>query len=158
MGHCTYGSLQHLQTSEHCPYPYIALQLQSQDGQSATQLATLQWLPQLFRQQLPAPKTWCVPCRNAHPQGECPFKIVSHALEHNYDNPTHPARNFFYHTYHDHFPKHCMICNADNHSTLYCPHDNMRFELSCRYSRPFSSPNRKGFVPPGRWSSDEGNT
>ena len=69
MGHCTYGSLQHLQTSEHCPYRYIALQLQSQDGQSATQLATLQWLSQLFRQQLPAPKTWCVPCRNAHTQG-----------------------------------------------------------------------------------------
>jgi hypothetical protein len=83
---------------------------------------------------------------------------VAHALELNYDDPSHPARNFFYNTYHDHFPKHCMICNADNHSTLYCPHDNMRFELSCRYRLPFRPENRKGFVPPGRWSSDKGCT
>ncbi len=57
MGHCSYCSLQHVQSSEHCPYQYIALQLCNQDGQSATQLATLQWLSQLFRQHLPAPKT-----------------------------------------------------------------------------------------------------
>jgi hypothetical protein len=34
----------------------------------------------------------------------------------------------------------------------------MRFQLSCRYRLPFRQQNRKGFVPPGRWSSDKGNT
>ncbi len=75
MGHCTYGSLQHLQTSEHCPYRYIALQLQSQDGQSATQLATLQWLPQLFRQQLPAPKDGVYLVEMHTPRGSVHLKL-----------------------------------------------------------------------------------
>jgi hypothetical protein len=130
MGHFSYFSLQHVQPSDQCPYQYIALQLCHQDGQSATHLATLQWLSHSFRQHLPAPKTWCVTCRNKHPQGECPFKIVSQALEHNYDDPTHPAWNFFYKTYHDHLPKTCMICNKYDHSTLFRPYDNMRLYLS----------------------------
>jgi hypothetical protein len=98
MEECSYCFLQHVHTSEQYPYYYIALQFCNQDGQSALQLSTSQWLAQLFQQHLPPPKIWCASCKGDYTKGECPFDFVAGELGLNHDNPNHPAVKDWYNT------------------------------------------------------------
>jgi hypothetical protein len=101
---------------------------------------------------VPAPQVRCAACKNGHPKGECPFKRVTEEMEQNYENPNHPAVKFFSNTYHDYFPKHCMVCHTITHSTHKCPHDDMRFIQHGGINRSRAT----GYVPPlNRYSLEQ---
>jgi hypothetical protein len=81
----------------------------------------------------------------------CPFKFVSRAFEKNHENPNHPAVKFWYNTYHNYFPKHCMVCNAKSHGNIFCPHDDMKFTLRGPRSIYHDKHINKGYVPPSQF-------